>query len=85
METVADKDGKVVMTYFEDPNPSIGMRNRDRQEKIDRTQLIINFCMAHENLQNCVRKQRRESHTKYSTFENLDFALRNENNDNSIP
>jgi hypothetical protein len=59
METVADKVGKVVMTYFEDPNPSIGMRNRDHQEKIDRTQLIVNFCMAHENLQNCVEKQRR--------------------------
>ena len=29
IETVADKDGKVVMTYFEDLNPSIGMRNRD--------------------------------------------------------
>jgi hypothetical protein len=59
METVAHKDEKVVMAFLEDPNPSIGMRNRDHQEKIDRTQLIITFCMAHENLQNCVKKQRR--------------------------
>jgi hypothetical protein len=59
MKTVADKDRKDVMTYVEDWNPSIAMRNRDHQGRIDRTQLIINVCMADKNLRNSVRNQRK--------------------------
>lgn len=60
MKTVADKNGEVVMTYLEDPNPSIGMRNRNYQEKVDRIQLIISRCIAHYDIQSRVKKQKRK-------------------------
>jgi hypothetical protein len=51
--------GKAVMTYFKDPNPPIGIKIQEHQEKIDCTQRIINRCKAHEDLQSYARKRRR--------------------------
>ncbi|KAH8621617.1 hypothetical protein IG631_23704 [Alternaria alternata] len=57
-EVIKDTDGSIVLEYREDPNPSVGMRYWEHQEKIDRVQIIINACIVHEATQKRIRKHK---------------------------
>jgi hypothetical protein len=58
IKVITNTDGKGVLEYREDQNPSIDMRYREHQKKIDRIQSIINACIVNEATQKRVRKHK---------------------------
>jgi ankyrin repeat protein len=55
-KVLTNTDGKGVLKYREDWNPSISMRYQEHQKKIDRVQIIINACIVNEATQKRIRK-----------------------------
>lgn len=58
-KVIKNTDGKTVLIYREDPNPSIGMRYQEHQKKIDRVQIIIDACIVNEATQMRISKYKR--------------------------
>ncbi|KAF1921459.1 hypothetical protein BDU57DRAFT_489246 [Ampelomyces quisqualis] len=54
-----DSGGNIVMTYYEDPNPSPASRYRKHQEEVDCVQRIINACVVHETIRKRIEKHKR--------------------------
>ncbi|EDU46135.1 predicted protein [Pyrenophora tritici-repentis Pt-1C-BFP] len=67
-KVIKDTNGKIVLKYREDPNPSVGMRYREHQEKIDRVQTIINVCIVHEATQKRTKRHKQNRAHKANAF-----------------
>jgi hypothetical protein len=56
IKVITNTDGKGVLKYREDRNPSIGIRYWEHQKKINRIQTIMNACIVNEATQKRIRK-----------------------------
>ena len=56
---ITNANGDILLRYREDPNASVHLRDQEHQEKMDRVQIVINACIAHEATQIRIRRHKR--------------------------